>query len=280
MVSKKFRRGIGSWMPAGLALILSLASVSAAAEVINLGGSGTGLGPLKLIAEAYEKTHQGIKIKIFPSLGSSGGIKAALQGKLHVVVTSRPLKEEERKQGALEIVLARTPYVFVAHPKVTRDGLTNRELQDIYTGTMSTWPNGMRIRLVLRPEDDTDTVILKNISPEMERSVKIALAREGMIFKVTDQESSEAVARTAGAFGASTLTQIITEKLPLNILSFNGVKPGVATLADGSYPLYKQLYIVTVPHTTATARQFIAFVRSQAGSKILAQSGNLVAAGR
>jgi len=56
-------------------------------------------------------------------------------------------------------------------------------------------------------------------------------------------------------------------------LRFNGVEPSVRTVADGSYPYFKPLLIVTGPKTPAAAQEFVAFVRSATGREILERSG-------
>ena len=50
------------------------------AETVKIGGTGFALGVMKMLAESFEKQYPGVKIQVFPSLGSSGGIKAVLQG--------------------------------------------------------------------------------------------------------------------------------------------------------------------------------------------------------
>jgi len=261
-------------------LILSGACSTAvqAEDVVRVGGAGSGLGAMKILAEAFEKSHHGIRIKVLPSLGSSGGIKALLHGALDVAISGRSLKGEELKDGAVAVECARTPFVFVVHNKVNKRDITTRELEMIYNGQLLKWPDGSRIHPVLRPAGDTDTLLMGNISKEMEQAVKAAIARRDMIMEVTDQEAADAVAKIPGALGASTLIQIETEKLPLKVLSFNGIMPTPGALAAGRYPLAKPLYLVITQKTPAAALQFIRFARSAEGRTILANSGALPAA--
>jgi phosphate transport system substrate-binding protein len=97
-----------------------------------------------------------------------------------------------------------------------------------------------------------------------------------MIMAITDQESTNALVSTPGALGGATLSEIISENRPVNVLSLNGVPPSIKTIADGSYPLVKSFYLVTTSKSPKEARQFAEFVRSPAGGRILAKSGNLV----
>lgn len=256
-------------------LILSgaLSTAVQAEDVVRVGGAGFGLGAVKVLAEAFEKGHPGTVIKVLPSLGSSGGIKALLHGALDVAISGRPLKGEELKDGAVSVECARTPFVFVVHEKVSKRDITTRELEMIYNGRLLKWPDGSRIRPVLRPAADTDTMIIGSISKEMEQAVKAATARRDMIMEVTDQEAADAVAKIPGALGTSTTLQIKTEILPLKVLSFNGITPTPAALDAGRYQLAKSLYLVTAQKTPAAALQFIRFVRSAQGRAILARNG-------
>lgn len=247
-----------------------------AAEIIKIGGSGTGLGTLKLLGETFEKSHPGIKIQVFPSLGSTGGIEALSKGGLDIASSARPLKPEERTGGMVAIEYVKTPFVFVAHKDVRKDGLTTQELEDIFQGKTMNWPDGSRVRLVLRPETDTATKIVKSISPAMEQAMAVARSNKSKILAITDQDCTKYVANARGTLGTSTLTQIITEKSPLKSLDFNGVRPSIKSLSDGTYRLSTTLHLITNSQPRPAVRQFLDFVFSNEGLKIMTKSGNLV----
>lgn len=259
---------------------VGIPSTASAETVLKTGGSGFGLGVMEILAEAYKKSHPGVRIIIVPSLGSSGGIKALLNGSLDFAVSGRPLKEDEKSRGGNAMELARTPFVFIVNGKVNKHDITTRELENIYSGRMAAWPGGALLRLVLRPKTESDTAIIKGISPAMEQALESAQAREGMIMAITDQDSASAVDRVAGALGGGALTQVLTEKRPVRILSLNGVRPSIKGIRDGSYPLAKTLYLVTSQKTPEAARQFIAFIGSKTGREILSKYGNLAAEAR
>ena len=248
-------------------------SMAFAEDVLKIGGVGSALPSMQLVAEAFEKSHPGVKVQIVPSLGSAAGIKAVLNGALDVGLSGKPIKDDERGKVAIGTVYAKTPFILVTHKKTAESGLSTKELVEIYEGKRQTWTDGTRIRLVLRPESDVDTTIIKRISPEMEQAVKAALSRKGMIIAITNQDNDDVVENTPGSLGTSTLAQVIPEKHSLKILSFNGVQPNVKALAEGTYPLVKYFYIVTTSRESALAKQFISFVYSPTGSKILSENG-------
>lgn len=262
-----------------LLLVGALSATVQAEEIVRVGGAGTGLGVMKILAATFEKSHPGTRVEILPNLGSAGGIKALLHGAIDLAISGRPLTAEESKDGALAVECARTPFVFVTNKNVNKADLTSRELEMIYNGQLQKWADGSRIRPILRPLGDTDTAIVKTVSKKMEQALKNANARPDMIRMVTDQETAEAVAKIPGALGGSTLAQIETEKHPLNVLSFNGSPATLAALTKGTYPLSKPLYLVSTSKTGPAARQFIRFVQSPKGRAILAKSGFLPTAG-
>ena len=186
------------------------------------------------------------------------------------------MSEEERKQGAVSAEYARTPFIFGTSHKGRLPDLTIEKLAAIYAGQTKTWPDGAPFRVILRPAGDADTAYLKDMSPAMDKAVQAALSRQGIVTAVTDQDAAEMVGRIRGGFGALTLAQLVAERRPLKPLSVNGVAPGLRALADGSYPYYKTLSLVTGPNTGEETRAFIKFVNSPEGRSILAKTGHLV----
>lgn len=261
---------------AGMALaVLWLAATASAETVIKVGGSGGPLGSVQVLAKAYMKTHKGVTIKVLPSLGSSGGIKALLAGDLDVAMSGRPLKAEEKAKGAVEVKYARSPYVFITHNKVNKKGgVTLGELEAYYAGTVKEWPDGSTVRLVVRPESDSDSTLLHSMSPGMDKAVRAANRRAGINIAITDQDSIEKVTKVAGSLGGATLTQVLTEKLPVKILTLDGGKADLKSMKKNRYPVWKDLYVMTGSKSSAAAKGFAAFFSSAEGKKILSVTGN------
>ena len=249
----------------------------ATAAVVRIGGTGSGLGTMQHLVDAFRQAHPQANFVIVPSLGSGGGIQALRAGAIDVAVISRPLKEKERGPDITAVEYARTPLVFAMGVPAIAGSLTVPELVSIYGGERKTWPNGRLLRLVLRPESESDTDIIKSVSPEMSQAVTGALARPGMIMALTDKASADRLETIPGAFGATTLAQIVSENRALKPLAIDGVAPSLTMLADAKYRYFKTLFTVTGPKTSRDAHEFTAFVRSAAGREILQNNGNWVA---
>lgn len=263
----------------GLALVIALASFgfdphgASAAERIRIGGTGSALGTMRILAAEFGKRNPGVEVTIEPSLGSGGGVRAVLDGAIELAVTSRPLNDRERKLGAVEVECARTPFVFAVSRASKVTSITAPELAAIYAGTLATWPDGTPIRVVLRPEGDIDTEIIKGISPEVHRGTLAANARAGTQVAVTDQNAAADIERIPGAIGPTTLAVIVSEMRALRALEFDGIQPSTINAASGQYPYHKRLYMVIGPQHATAVERFIAFVQSADGQATLKKNG-------
>lgn len=265
----------GAWAIGLIGLVL--AAGTARADEVKIGGTGAALGTMRLLAEAYaKKAGAPHTVTVLPSMGSSGGIKAVLSGAIQIGVSARPLKDSEVQAGGQAYEYGRTPFVFAVPNATKAPTLTTQQLADIYNGTLQQWPDGTRVRVVMRPLGDSDGELIKAIAPAVREAKVAAEQRKGMLFTVTDQDTADAIEKTSGAFGPSTLALMLSEKRAMRALSLNGVVPEVRTLADGSYPLVKVLYIITGAKPAPAAQGFIDFVRSAEGRQILAATGHWV----
>jgi phosphate transport system substrate-binding protein len=275
-----WRHALQRWRASVFALVylvlLTGWGIAAAAESLTIGGTGTALGTMQLLAREFSALHPESPVTIVPSLGSRGGIKAVLDGSMGLAVVSRALDERERALGAVDLEYARTPFVFAISANSIVTAITTNELADIYAGKMIVWPDGSPIRVVLRPSSDIDTEIVKNISPDMLRSVLAAQARPGVRVAVNDQDAAADLEKIPGAIGPSTLALIVSEKRLLRALILDGKEPTLMNAASGAYPLSKRLFLVTGAKRTAVVAQFVNFVQSPAGRKIIVSNGQFV----
>lgn len=262
-----------------LGTVLLFPVVCLAADTITVNGSGSALDMMKPIIAAYQKSNKDVRIIIDKPLGSSGAIKALLAGALDLVLSSKQLKPEEIAKGAQQQAYGSTPMVFITDKKVGKSNISTSELEAIYSGKSVTWPNGEAIRLILRPTEDADTRIINTLSPGMAAAVSAARTRPGMTVAVTDPEAYSAVVKTPGSFGATGMTSIITEKLPVAALSLNGVAPSPKTLANGSYPISKEIIFITTAKTSPAALKLVSFMLSPQGRAIAGKTGVHVISG-
>ena len=260
----------------GLSFAVSplVAAADAPIEVV-IGGTGAALGAMQALGEAYTATAPNTRVRIVPSLGSGGGIKALAAGAIQVAVTSRPLTEEERAKGLTERELIRTPFIFAVHQKAAVSGASLAELAEIYAGTRGTWKDGSKTRPILRPATDIDTEVLSAMSPALRVAVKAAHQLPGKNIAVTDTDTADEIERVPGALGTSTLILVKSEKRALKALDVEGVAATVPNMRSGRYPYQKSIYIVVAGNSGAAAKAFTAYAASPAVAPLIASLGAL-----
>lgn len=258
---------------APFALVCSL-SAQAIAETVTIGGTGAGMGTMTMMGKAFEKLHPEHSIKVLPSLGTSGGIKALQSGALQIAVANRDVTHEEKAAGLSATKYGTTAFVFVGHAQTPPIDLTNEKVADIYSGKQYSWSNGQAIRVVLRPVQDADTKSLNMISPAIAAAVSAGRTRSGMVVAITDTDSADQVEKTPNAFGTSTLALLLSENRNVHLFSLHKVKPSVQSINDGSYPYTKAMYVVASASSSVGARQFLQFIGSPKGAAILKKTGH------
>lgn len=250
-----------------------------AADTIKIGGTGSALGDMTRLADAYMRTHPDIKIIVLPSLASAGGINALRAGTIGIALSAEPLSPKETAAGLTAVPYAKSALSFVTRADTLADAVTSAWLIDVYSGTVTKWPDGKPIRLILRSEYASGTKIVSGYSEAMNQAMKAASARPGLLIEDTAQAAAQKAAQLEGSLGTASLSQIKNEQLALKLLAFDGVMPSAETVASGRYPLVRTFYHVTRADASAAVRDFIAFLKSAEAAAILEKTGNVIVTG-
>ncbi|MBF0296568.1 MAG: substrate-binding domain-containing protein [Magnetococcales bacterium] len=248
---------------------------TAQAESIRLSGTGMLLTAIRLVTDDYRQSHPAMQFQFhLPPVGSSGAIKAVINGQLDIALTGRPLKKEE-EAGLVQEWLGRTPFVFIAHPSVPVGRVTLDQLVEIYAGRQKHWPDGSRIRLILRPLADADTAIMTGISPAMKEAITTAHANRppGVALADTDIDLVDMVEKVPGGVGSVAFALLLAEKRPLKPLILDGVAPTVEAMEQHRYLHDKPAYLVTRVDAPSVVRDVVDYLRSATGKAKLAQLG-------
>lgn len=257
--------------------ISAISTVSNADDIVRISGTGSATGGMQRVAEAFATRESRALVEISAALGSTGGISALLVGKLDIALSNRLPNEKELARAALVATeYARTPFVVAVHKDLGVHGLSAAQLAAIYGEGAVNFPNGKRARPILRLAEATDTALLKSFSPLVAAALDAASARRGMLHATTDTETADLIEKTPGGFAVSTLALIESERRPLIALAIDGVAPSIENLANGTYPYFKRLYLITAVAPTPATRRFLAFLQSEDGRRILAAHGHLV----
>lgn len=237
-------------------------------------GSGSNLAITgELIKEFNKKYSQSIKLP--NSIGSSGGIQAVCEGAVHLGLTSRPLKDSEKKLGLKEIPYARIGIVLGVNMDVPDTGITSQDLADIYSGKKNKWKNGKTIVVLAREEGDSTNSALKKLVPGYQQALEDSYRKKRWQIMFSDGEEADAIINTLSSFGFTDTAAIQVKKLPIKALKVDGVEPNINNLAQGKYKLYKDLYFVYKDNLAKEPQEFLNFVYSDQGRKIISGNGGI-----
>lgn len=261
-------------IPVGASIFLFAGYTNSSAESLRMGGTGAGLQLLELIGEAYAASNPGVTVEIVPSLGTSGGIQALADGAIAIGVASRPLKPEEAGRGLREVATARTPFLLVTS-QANPEPFQANEVAGAFGGEKTEWLDKEPIRIVLRPETESDTRLLKKYFPGMSGALARARLRPEIPVAATDQDNATAAEDTKGSLTSASLVQIRTETRDLRAISIDGVAPTLANLESGSYPYEKTLHFLISDTGGPMAKGFAEFLKSQAAAAIMIDAGIL-----
>lgn len=269
-----------------IAILLSFASVlnastseqvsSAVKGSLYMGGTGSSIGILSILAKAYEDHHPLVKTVVYPSFGSGGGVKALVADRLAVAFTSRELRGEELEHGLIATRIFETPLVMVTHPAIEISSITSDQIAKIFSGEMTHWGSGTLTRPVLRPLTDADTQVLMDMSDNIREAVHAAHKRTGKNVAATDSDAADDLEYIEGAFGITSLILRQAENRRINILSLDGVAPTLKNLRSGKYPISKTIYAIEKPKSSALARSFLNYLQTDEATDIIAKYGGIV----
>ncbi|EXI68087.1 MAG: Phosphate-binding protein PstS 2 precursor [Candidatus Accumulibacter adjunctus] len=255
--------------------VLCLPLATDAAE-IRIAGTGNALGTMRLLGAAFAKLHPEPQVVVLDSIGTSGAIRALPKGSIEIGLSSRPLTEEEARSGLSSVEYARSPTVFAVQNRNQVASITLAQIADIYSGKLASWPDGTKVRPVMRQPGDDNTRQIKRLSAEIEQALAVAEKREGLTYAATDQEAADRMESVQGSIGVTTVALIRSENRKLRPLAIDGIEPTPENARSGRYPLMKSFYFVLPKEPTPTTQKFLGFVHSPQGRKILEQNGHII----
>lgn len=260
-------------LPGLVAATLAAPPAMAQPATLRAGGTGMALASLRRVTERFAAERPGIRVEVLPSLGTSGAIRALLARAIDVGLLARPPSAEEAAQGLRALPYARTPIAVVTSGGTDSTDITLQQLAAVLRGDVNTWPDGRRLRLVRREASDADWQLLASLSPEMGRSVAIAIRRPGLVTVGTDQENAEALQSVTGSLGLMSIGQLRAEGLRLRPLTLEGVEATTEAVAERRYALSRTLHAAWLGDATPPLADLLGFLGGAEARAILAGLG-------
>ena len=255
------------------ALVIMAAKPAFPAAGVVMKGSTTVLPIAQAAVDAYMKLHPGVQLSLSGG-GSGDGIKALFDGSTDIADSSREIKKEEielaKTKGVNPIasVIAHDALTPVVNPKNKVKDLTIDQLSQIYQGKIANWKEvgGDDLAIVVISRDSSSGTF-ESWAEFVMKKAKVTpraqmLASSGAVYTAVEKNKN-----------AIAYIGIGYVKKGVKALTVNGIPATQETAISKKYPLSRELYMYTNGEPKGETAKFIAFVKSDAGQKLVLQAG-------
>ena len=242
-------------------------------QTIIIRGSTTVLPIAQRAAEAYMEKHPDVDIRVSGG-GSSVGVQSVGEGIADIGMASRELKDEEKSRypDLKPVVIAKDGIAIIVHPDNPVTSLTLEQIRGIYNGTYTNWKE------VGGPDEEIVVVNRDSASGTREFFWKHVMHKEDFVATALEKNSNGAVkqtvSQTPNAIGYVGLGYLDGSVKALKIKKDGEeIEPTVENVLNGKYPIARSLYMITNGEPEGLVKDFIDFVLSEEGQKIVEEEG-------
>jgi phosphate transport system substrate-binding protein len=220
------------------------------------------------LAELYQHAHAGVAINI-QGLGSSAGIRAALDGVAEIGMSSRDLQPEEADQLD-QIVIARDALAVIVNPDNPVAGLSTAQIQGIFGGQIRSWDAvggpSLPITVVGREAGSGTFSAFEELVMKGKPITTLAL-RQG-----SNGAIRQIIAQDPNAIGYISLGIVDST---VKALAINSVAPSVEHVEAGTYKLVRPFLFVWRKRQPLSplSEAFIGYVMGTEGQSELLKAG-------
>lgn len=248
-------------------LVVACGEPVATPEPLFLEAAGsTAMAPLVAdLATAFNQRFPTVSLEV-TGLGTQFGLQALAEGQADLALASwlPPVLDASRQATAI----ARDGIAVIVHPGNPVEGLGLLQLRDLFAGRAYQWQavGGRRTQGGVQPvsrEEGSGT-----------RAAFEALVMEG--YRVTPSAvvatySQSVVDYVAGHPQAIGYVSMAYVSPAVKVLAIEGELPTPASAGQGSYPLTRELWLVTVDPPSSVVHDLVHFALSPAGQQIAGQ---------
>lgn len=259
-----------------LALLISTVAIGSAQRIK---GSDTVLPLSQKEAESFLSENPSANVTITGG-GSGVGISALLEGTTDIAQLSRKIKFDERNKmkeagkTVKEITIAYDALAVIVNPANKIKNLTREQLEGIFTGKITNWKevggDDMKIIPYSRETSSGTYEFFK------ESVLKNKNYVSGIMSMPATGAIVQSVSQTKGAIGYIGLAYITKDVQTIKVSYDEGktyIQPSVENAKNKTYPIVRPLYYYYDQKAEATVKQFIDYVLSPTGQKIVAEIG-------
>ena len=252
-------------------------------QTIKVSGSTTVLPIAQKAAEAYMATHPNADIQVTGG-GSGVGVQQIGEKSVDIGMSSRDLKAAENTKypNLVKHIVAKDGIAIVVNPKNEIRGIQAATVADIYTGKITLWTQVPGAHL---PDTNNQIVVIGRDSASGTREffdthangiLKGTPPTKSMLEKNSNGAVAQTITQTPGAIGYVSIGFVTGDVKALPVWyndSSAAVAPTRENVLSGAYPINRELFMFTNGQPSGLAADFIGFIRSPEGQKIVEEEG-------
>jgi phosphate transport system substrate-binding protein len=247
--------------------------------VITVKGSDTMVNMAQVWAARYMEKHPEVKIQVTGG-GSGTGISALIGGSTDICNASRPMKASEREKlkqrfnsVGVEVKTALdglSIYLNKANP-VTE--LTLEQIKNIYTGNITNWKQvgGNDAKIIVYGRENssgTYTYLKDNVLGGADYTSNMqSLPGTAAVVNAIAKD------KNAIGYGGAGYAKDIKDAFVKKDAASQGYQPTAENIRSGKYPITRYLYIYLKSRPTGVLKEYIDWILSPEGQKIVSESG-------
>lgn len=241
--------------------------------MISIKGSDSMLQLTENLAEEYMKLNPGVSIYVYGG-GTTEGVRALIRDEIDICTASRNLKPDEAKALAdyygtvgLFYLVAKDALCIYINPDNPVKNLSTTQLQNIFECNITNWNdlggNDQKIIPVIRNLNSGTHFYFKEHILEGDNycaEAEVEATTRGVI---------EFIEENIGAIGYGS----IGYKGDIYYAKIDDIEPSEKTVQNDTYPITRYLHFFTSKTPKGSVKEFIDWVLSPEGQKIVKQSG-------
>lgn len=232
-----------------------------------VGGGDSTLANVRALADAFAALHPGVRFSYDTALGSDAGVNLTANGRLDLGMASRELTAAEREQLTEVLVGVAGTGLAVNRDNPVKD-LSAAQVRGIYAGTITNWSALGGANLTILPLIREANSPARGSLEEYVFGGKPSYGASVVEIPSGDQMRRSVIEKSA-AIGLIGLHLSQAEGPDIHVLSIDGVAPTNEALRSGSYKVRRPLYVLYGLKPKDAVAQFIAFIDSAAGQRII-----------
>lgn len=205
--------------------------------------------------------------------GSGAGLEALAAGSVNIGDASRKIKDEEKKKGILENIVALDGIAMITNKNNSIKDVTSKNLAKIYKGEIKNWKD-------LGGKDEQIVVIGREAGSGTRDAFEELMGIKDSCKYAQELDSTGAVlakvASTPGAIGYVSLDVI---NKTVSSLKLNGVKATEKQILAGKYLLQRPFVMATkgkISEQSNLVKAWFKYIKSNEGKAVIRKAGLII----